>query len=332
MTVIVPALDEEAVIERKITDIRSQNYPAEKLQLVVVADGSQDRTVEIASTLGVECLWERERRGKSAAINRGMEVATGEITCLTDANCAMQPGALAAITARFSDPAVGIVSGAKTVSGEGGRGLGEGLYWRFESMVKAAESNLGVTMGAPGELLGIRTKLFRPLPDHVINDDFYLTCDVLDRGYAAEYASEALTTETTSASAREEFGRRARIAAGTWQTSFEFVRLAQPRRGWVAVSFLSHRLLRNIAVPVLLPLIWLLSRYLGRTHGLGRALSGAQGVAYGAATVGLATNSRILAPFSEFLLLNAAQLLGGYRWLTGSQTNLWQKPTRERWA
>lgn len=332
MTVVVAALNEETVIKEKISDLRRQDYPAERIQIVVVADGSTDETPQIADALGVETLWEPERRGKTSAINRAMRIATGEVTCLTDANCALAPGSLAAVAAQFSDPRVGIVSGAKTVSGSGGRATGEGLYWRLEAMVKTAESDLGVTMGAPGELLGIRTSLFRPIPEDIINDDFFLTCDVLDRGYAAKYAGEALTSETTADTVRDEFNRRSRIAAGTWQSCLKFAQLASPRRGWLAVSFLSHRVLRNMAVPAMLPLIWLLSRSVRRSHRSGRVLYRGQQLAYGAAVVGLVTDARALAPFSEFLLLNAAQLRGGFRWMTGSQTPLWDKPVRSTWA
>lgn len=332
MTVVVAALNEETVIEAKISDLQDQGYPADRLQIVVAADGSTDRTQQIAETLGVETLWERERRGKTSAINRAMQTATGEVTCLTDANCALAPGSLAGVAAHFSDPNVGIVSGAKTVSGSGGRAAGESLYWRIEAMVKTAESDLGVTMGAPGELLGIRTSLFRPIPADIINDDFYLTCDVLDQGYTAKYAGEALTSETTADTARDEFNRRSRIAAGTWQSCLTFARLASPRRGWLAVSFLSHRVLRNIAVPVMLPLIWILSRSVRRSSVSGRIFHRAQQLAYGAAVVGLVTDARALAPFSEFLLINAAQVRGGFRWIAGRQTPLWDKPVRSTWA
>jgi biofilm PGA synthesis N-glycosyltransferase PgaC len=332
LTVIVAAFDEEVVIEAKIKDLRSQDYPSDKLQVIVAADGSKDATAQIAESLGVECIWRADRLGKTSAINRAVEIATGEIICLTDANCALEQGSLAAIAEHFLNPRVGIVSGAKMVSGEGGRGAGEGLYWRYEAMLKAHESELGVTMGAPGELLGIRSSLFRPIPAEIINDDFYLTCDVLDQGYESKYASEALTSEETPDSAREEFGRRTRIAAGTWQSSLAFSRLASPRRGWLAVSFISHRILRNMVVPLALPVIWLLSRRVGRSYPLSRLLYRGQWVAYVAAAVGIVTDARALAPFSEFLLVNAAQLRGGFRWLTGRQNPLWDKPVRKKWA
>ena len=199
-------------------------------------------------------------------------------------------------------------------------------------MLKTRESHLGVTMGAPGELLGIRSKLFGPIPSHIINDDFFLTCDVLDQGYESRYAPRAITSEQTTESARQEFDRRTRIAAGTWQSCSSFVRLGSPQRGWLSVSFLSHRILRNAVVPVSLPLIWVLSRHLARRHGWAKTLYLGQDLAYLGAFVGIVTDIRALAPLSEFLLVNAAQVRGGFRWISGRQNPLWDKPVRKRWA
>jgi hypothetical protein len=227
---------------------------------------------------------------------------------------------------------VGIVGGSKTVHGEGGRAASEGLYWRYEAMLKESESALGITMGAPGELLAIRTSIFRPIPEHIINDDFYLTCDALAQGYSTKYAGNAVTSETNPESIGREFSRRTRIAAGTWQTCATFSSLGSPSRGWVALGFLSHRIMRNIVVPLTLPAIWILSRYVGRAGGFGRLLLRAQNVAYLAAIGGLITDGRYLAPFTEFALINAAQICGGVRWMNGNQTTIWEKPIRDKWA
>ena len=187
-------------------------------------------------------------------------------------------------------------------------------------------------MGAPGELLGLRSKLFRPIPSHIINDDFFLTCDVLDQGYESRYAARAMTSEETTESARQEFDRRTRIAAGTWQSCRSFFHLGSPRRGWLSVSFLSHRILRNIVVPVSLPVIWVLSRHLAKRHGWAQVVYRGQGLAYLGAFLGMVTDVRALAPLSEFLLVNAAQVRGGLRWIGGRQNPLWDKPVRKRWA
>jgi glycosyltransferase involved in cell wall biosynthesis len=331
MTVLIPALDEEEVIGHKVDDTLSQDYPAGKLEVMVVADGSVDRTAEVARSRGAVVLWEPERRGKSAAVNRGVGAASGEVVCLSDANCALAPGSLRALASHLADRRVAVVSGAKRVEGAGARGAGEGLYWRLESYLKHCESALDCVMGSPGELSGVRRDTFRPIPPGVVNDDYHLVCDALVRGYAVRYAPEAATTEAVSPTLAEEFERRTRIAAGTWQTTLGHLRLADPRRGWVAVAFLSHRVLRSLVVPLVLPVLWLASAALARQSRLARLLLLGQSLGYGAAAVAAVRDDAALAPAYQFAFTNVATLRGAWRHVTGRQTVAWRRTQRTEW-
>lgn len=328
MTVVVPAFDEEAVIGAKIVDTFAQDYPHDRLEVVVVADGSSDGTAAIARQQGVRVLWRPQRQGKSRAVNRGVAAARGELVCLSDANCALAPGSLRRLAAGFADPRVAVVSGAKTVTGTGAKGRGEGLYWRFESWIKQAESALGCTMGAPGEICGLRRSLFRPLPPDVIADDYHLVCDALARGYAVRYAPEAVAREDVSDRVADEFERRTRIGAGSWQTTLAHLRLADPRRGWTAVAFVSHRLLRNVVVPSLLPVLWLVSARGARKDRCVRGLLWLQSGAWAAAATGAAADEAVLAVPFQFALTNLATLRGGWRYLTYRQPAVWKKVRR----
>jgi poly-beta-1,6-N-acetyl-D-glucosamine synthase len=332
MTVIIPALDEEAVIESKLDDTLAQDYPPELLEIVVVADGSSDRTAELAERRpGLRLLWAPERRGKANAVNRGAAAARGELLCLTDANCALAPGALRALAAEFRDPDTAVVSGVKSVVGAGTSGQGEGMYWRLESYVKRCEAALGGVMGAPGELCGVRRADFRPIPARVINDDYHLTCDALARGRRVGYAPGAVAVEEVSAGVAEELERHSRIAAGTWQTTLQHLRLADPRRGWVAVAFLSHRVLRSIVVPPLLPVLLVASGCLAGRSRAARLLFAAQAGGYGAALVGgLTDQPKAAAPF-QFVLTNLATLRGAWRYCTRRQPVAWRRVNRGAW-
>jgi poly-beta-1,6-N-acetyl-D-glucosamine synthase len=332
MTVVIPALDEEAVIDSKLDDTLAQDYPAELLEVVVVADGSSDGTAGLAARRPeVRLLWAAERRGKATAVNRGAAVARGELLCLTDANCSLAPGTLRALAAEFRDPNTAVVGGAKSVVGAGARGRGEGLYWRLESHVKRSEAALGGAMGAPGELCGVRRDAFRPIPAGVINDDYHLTCDALVRGLRVGYAPDAVAVEEVSAGVAEELERHSRIAAGTWQTTLRHLRLADPRRGWVAVAFLSHRVLRSIVVPLLLPVVLVASARLAGRSRVARLLFAAQAGGYGAALVGgLTDQPRAAAPF-QFLLTNVATLRGAWRYCARRQPVAWRRVHRGAW-
>ncbi len=328
LTVLVAALDEEACIGAKIADTRRQDYGGEAFDVVVVADGSADGTARIAGEHGATVLWRPERRGKSAAVNRGMAAATTDVVVMTDANCSLAPGSLKAVGEAFWDPRVAVVSGAKTVGGEGAGGAGEGLYWRFESRLKRGESALGVTMGAPGELCGVRRSTFRPIPAGVVNDDYHLTCDALVRGLSVVYVPAARTSEAVSETVAEEFERRTRIAAGTWQTTLQHLALAAPSQGWTAVCFLSHRVLRSIVVPPLLPLLWVGAGLRAPRSRWARLLWWGQTAFYASAAAGYVADVRAFgAPF-QFVFVNVATLRGAARFLRGTQPVAWRRVRR----
>ena len=332
MTVVIPALDEEAIIERKLEDTLAQDYPPELLEVVVVADGSSDNTATLARRRPeVNALWAPERDGKAAAINRGVAVARGELVCLTDANCALAPGALRALAAEFSDPATAVVGGDKSVVGPGARGGGEGMYWRIESRIKRWEASLGGAMGIPGEICGVRRAMFRPIPAGVFNDDYHLACDALVRGLRVGYAAGAIAVEEVSNGIADELERRSRIAAGTWQTTLAHLRLADPRRGWVAVGFASHRVLRSLVVPPLLPVLLVLSGYLARRSSTARILFAIQASGYGTALVGGLTDHRKTAAAFQFMLTNLATLRGGWRYCLRRQPVAWRRVRRGPW-
>lgn len=325
MTVVIAAYNEAEIIAQKLEDTWAQDYPADRLEVIVVADGSTDNTAAIATMNATEVLFYPERSGKSAAINRAIEIARGEIVCMTDANCSLAPGALKAVARPFADGRVAVVSGAKATAGSGTLAAGESLYWRFESRVKAAESDFGVAMGAHGELCAVRRATWRPIPEGVINDDFFLTLDALERGYQARFVPDAVALEPAPDGASNEFERRTRIAAGTWQGLARHRSLGSPRRGVLAFAFWSHRVLRNVVVPILLPVTFVLSFMLARRSRLARVLLRCQVLSYTAAASGLVAEARALGPFTEVALVNAANVRGGWRYLSGRQPVAWKK-------
>jgi len=191
VTLVIAAYNEEDVIARKLENSLGLDYPSDRLQIIVAADGSSDSTAEIVrsySDRGVELSYSPERMGKSAAVGRALSLARGDVVVLSDANNLYAADALRLLVAPFADPRVGAVSGAKVVSGEeGGVGESEGAYWRYESFIKAQETRLGSCTGACGEILAVRRELLEPPPASVINDDFYIAMRVIRKGYRLVY-------------------------------------------------------------------------------------------------------------------------------------------------
>lgn len=324
LTVIIAAYNEERLIEGKVRDTWRQDYPRDRLHVLVVTDGSTDSTAAAAERAGACVLNGSQREGKSAAVNRGIAAAGTELVCLSDANCVLAPDTLRAIVQPFNDPRVAVVSGVKSVGGGGASGSGESIYWRLESRVKAAESVFGAVMGAPGEICGLRRSTVRTIPPGVINDDYHLTCDALSRRYHVRFASRATASEMVSDTMTDELERRTRIAAGTCQTTLHHLELADPRRGWTAVAFISHRVLRTLVAPALLPLVLTGSAALAPRSRIARIALSGQLLAWTAAALGAHSDRRALAIPYQFALTNVTTLRGAVRYLSGRQPLAWR--------
>jgi biofilm PGA synthesis N-glycosyltransferase PgaC len=182
LSVLIPAHNEERWIRRKIENALELDYPRERLRIVVASDASTDRTVEIArefSGAGVEVVAFPQRLGKEAMLNRLVPQAHGEILVVTDANALLQRDAIKMLSRHFVDPCVGCVTGKRIcVLQEGvAPGLGESMYWRYESWIKQSESRVHSCLGAHGQLYAVRREVFPRLGK--VGDDFYIPMKIL---------------------------------------------------------------------------------------------------------------------------------------------------------
>ena len=346
VTLLIAAYNEAAVISQKLKNSLSLNYPANCLQILVTADGSDDNTPALVRQFadqGVELCYEPPRRGKMAAINRAMSHARGQIVVFSDANNFYDADALQYLVAPFADPNVGAVSGAKVIlKGDGALGDSEGLYWKYESYIKKQETVLGSCAGVAGEILAIRRELFESPPDHIINDDFYMAMRLIRRGYRVVYAPQARSYERVSLSAQDEVARRARIVAGRYQAIGLVGELLPWQQPLVTWQIISHKYLRPL-VPLALVGALLTNLWVSLWPGNGRSwhrlttpfnwifLAG-QMAFYGAAWLGSQERrgkvGKILYIPYFFVNSNIAALIGLYRYLTRQQTTLWQRVKR----
>lgn len=257
VTLMVCAYNEEDIISEKMSNTHSLDYPADRLHLVWVTDGSTDNTNSILSTYpDVKIVFSPERRGKSAALKHGIKEVYTEIVIMTDANTMLNPEAIREIVRLMQDPKVGCVSGEKKVmakSDSDEAAQGEGLYWKYESTLKRLDSELYSAMGAAGELCVIRRQLMTDIPDDTLLDDFVISMEIVRMGYKIAYTSKAFAMEYGSADLHEESKRKRRIAAGGLQSSWRLRSLMNPlRHPVVAFQFVSHRVLRWTITPVCL--------------------------------------------------------------------------------
>ncbi len=251
VTMVVAAWNEAGVIRAKIENTLAQQYPPDRLDLVVVSDGSTDATDEIvaeyaARTGRVTLLQTAGRQGKSVALNLGVPCARGEVVVLTDANAIFREDAVAQLVRGFASPTIGAVSGQLRYRAGEGLEEGESFYWRYEQKVKRAEAALESLLGANGSIYAIRRSLFRPLRPRDVND-FRIPYEVLLQGYAVVLAPEAVSYEEAAPSLWDEYRRKVRIMARAIPTMLGLLwpTLAQGRL-FLAWQLVSHKLLREI--------------------------------------------------------------------------------------
>ena len=257
MTLFIAAYNEEQVVDEKMANCLDLDYPREKLHIVWCTDGSNDHTVERLGCWPQATVFHiPERGGKTAAINRGLQFIHTPLVAFTDANTMLNKASLRLIAHAFLDEKVGCVAGEKRIQtnekADAAQG-GEGLYWRYESALKALDSRLYSAAGAAGELFAIRRELFQPLEEDTLLDDFVLSLRIVEQGYRIAYLKEAYAMESGSANLFEEEKRKVRIAAGGLQSIARLWPLFNPLRyGIFSFQYVSHRVLRWSITPVLL--------------------------------------------------------------------------------
>jgi cellulose synthase/poly-beta-1,6-N-acetylglucosamine synthase-like glycosyltransferase len=248
LTLIISAYNEAAVIRKKIENALSLDYPADRREIVVISDASDDGTddtVKQYASQGVRLFRQAERRGKTAGLNAALPTVGGEIVVFSDANAMYREDALRMLVRNFADANVGCVTGeARYLPGGDVADIGERLYWSYEMQIKRLETALGSMVGGDGAIYAIRKSLWRSLPENAIND-FLNPLQIVAAGWRAIYEPGAVCFEETAGGTRAEYRRRVRIVSRSWRAVFQSRGVLNPLRvGFFAWSLLSHKVLR----------------------------------------------------------------------------------------
>jgi len=250
VTLLITAYNEETVITKKIENSLKLDYASGKLQILIAADGSSDRTPELVKQFGdrVELNYLPARQGKMAAINRAIPLVRGDVIVFSDANNMYEPDALKKLIAPFADPTVGATTGAKLIIQDGGDlSSAEGMYWKYESWIKKNQTQLGTCTSSVGEMLAVRRSAYMEPPNNIINDDYYIVLDLIKRGFRVCYVPEARSLEYISANEQDEITRRSRISTGHYQAIFLSPALLPFNRPGVIWHIISHKFCRALS-------------------------------------------------------------------------------------
>jgi glycosyltransferase involved in cell wall biosynthesis len=334
VSVVMAAYNEEAAIRARLDNLVAVDYPADRLEIIVASDGSDDATVDIINGYhahGVRVL-ALGRVGKAEALNAAVAEAGGDILVFTDANTMFEHGALRALVAPFADPEVGGAAGDQRylpATGQGNDAGGERSYWDFDRRIKLAESVAGSTVAATGAIYAIRRELFEPVRAGV-TDDFITSTAVIARGRRLVFAADAAAWEPVAPSNRLEYRRKVRIMTRGLRGVAARRALLDPRRtGFYAIQLASHKVLRRLmAVPLLVvglgaPLLWGQGAFYQLATIGAAAVAGLGAVGLGAPRSRLGRH-RIAALAAFFVLVNVASLEAVWNLLTGRRIDRWE--------
>jgi cellulose synthase/poly-beta-1,6-N-acetylglucosamine synthase-like glycosyltransferase len=322
VSAIVAAYNEQEVIAQRITNLRSLDYPPDRLQVIVASDGSSDHTVSRARAAGADVVLELPRGGKIRAQDAAVEAAGGELLVFSDANAVWDRDALKRLVAGFADPKIGYVCGDVSFLDAGGTNQ-EGLYWRYEMWLRRMESALHSVTSGNGAIYATRREAYLKV-DPLAGHDLSFPFNMVKRGWRAIYVTEAHATEKMAPSIEGEFTRKRRMARRTWPTVFGGG-LMSPR-GYsplYALMIFSHRILRYLVpflhIVALAANIALLGQ--GWLYIVTLVL---QLALFAGALLAPIVPTRLLLVARYYVVTNWALAAGLWDWLRGERSPVWE--------
>jgi cellulose synthase/poly-beta-1,6-N-acetylglucosamine synthase-like glycosyltransferase len=334
VAVVVAAYNEERHIGERIRNLLELDYPPESLRIYIGSDCSSDATVAIATSMTTDRVVVAPfatRRGKPSVVNDLVARTSEDIVVFTDANTRFAPDAVRRIVRRFDEQSVGCVSGELRLVASSGAENQDHIYWRYERFLKFFEARAGILLGANGGIYAVRRALYVPVPPNTVVDDFWISFDIVRRGYRCDYDPEAVAYEHVPERIADEFGRRVRIGAGNFQALREFYALLSPRRGMVAVAFLSHKVLRWFVPHLMISAAC--ANVLLLDSPFYAVFAAAQVAFYGVAAIGYRMGKSGPVPLPLrlplfFVSMNIALLRGFVRYLSGKVGGTWERTAR----
>jgi cellulose synthase/poly-beta-1,6-N-acetylglucosamine synthase-like glycosyltransferase len=329
VSLLIAAYNEDKHLVEKLANIQQLDYPQERLEVIIVSDGSTDRTNEILRSIdtpNIRVILLPERRGKANAVNVAVQSAQHDLLIFSDAATLFEPQAIRRMVRHFVDPRVGVVCGSVSFRRTSESQQTEGLFWKFETMLRLMEARLNATLTASGAIYALRRQCFSPLTTRTVIEDFVVPMRARKLGFQVLYDPEAVAVEVAPASVEGEFTRRERLAVGSFRALREFMTV--PLTGFSWFAFLCHKLLRWI-VPFAL-IVLFVSNTLILSRPIYRIPFAGQSLLYAWAGLGYVFRDRLQKVrywrLGYFLLgMNVAFLVGFVRFLIGREEGTWQR-------
>lgn len=334
VAVVLCGHNEADRLPERLRNLAATDYPAERLRLVVVDDGSNDGTEqavhEAAAELAVPVtlLRQPERRGKPAGLNLARGQVTETVVVLTDVRQRFDAATIPHLVQALADPAVGAVSGhleiAASAAGVGG---GVGRYWLIERQLRADEARLDSCIGCTGAVYALRRSLWPEIPEDTLIDDVEIPLRIAATGARIDFEPAARAFDPQALDPAREAVRKQRTLAGNFQLLARHPRWILPggHRLWWGLFW--HKIAR-LLVPPALAVVLVASLALAPGQPFYATAATGQVLLYALGLLGLANpawQARVYTVPASFLFLQWQVIRGFWLWLTPRGTGAWAR-------
>jgi len=328
LTVVLAIYNSSKLLTQRVNNIFDSNYPKEKINLLIVSDGSTDNPQSILTELNnpsVKLIHYDENKGKSFALNYAQQYIETDVVAFADIRQSFHPDALLHLASMLTDKTVGAVSGNLKIKSTSDTEE-QGLYWRYEKAIRKKESDLYSLLGVTGAIYMTRTALLPPIPEDALLDDMYIPLTMVKQGYKIKFCEGAIAYDTASSSVQEEFTRKVRTLAGNYQLIKQLPWLLSISQNPVFFQFVSHKLAR-LAMPI--ALIFLLISSAMIESNLITLFFWGQVAFYLYTLIGYSSKNYhlpLIKTCISFCSLNLAALVATWKYFTVDDiTSLWKK-------
>ncbi len=329
VSILISAFNEDAVIKARIENLLASDYCNEKMEIILVSDGSTDDTVKIAHCLkhpNLKIIDNPHRQGKAECLNLAAKAAKSEILIFTDARQNFAPDAIAELAIPFFDPDVVGVSGELLIApSKPGSLRGLSSYWKMERRLRNFEAQFWSTIGSTGAIHAIRASHFTPLPDDTILDDVVIPMQATKQGGRIIFSRTAKAFDPQPLNSKREKIRKIRTLGGNFQMLFRYPQWLVPWGHPLWWQLISHKYLRILA-PVMIIACAASNVTLLAFHPIYAVLCSIQFTMYMASFLGLYTPLAQFRPFSlaaSFAFLNAMSVAGLFYFFSSAKRKGW---------
>lgn len=335
VTVIIAAYNEEQVIKDRVDNLLQQDFPLDKLTILIGSDGSTDKTNDILTAFNEPQLkihLFQENRGKANVLNDLFEKTEDDIVVLSDANTNFEASAIRRLVTHFKNESVGAVCGELNLYNPNKNDNKDNVYWKYEQFLKEKEGQLDALLGANGAIYAIRKKLYVPIPKNTIVDDFLIVMNIAKANYSIIYDKLAVANEEIAPSIKEESKRRVRIGTGNYQAFSNLLWALNPCIGWRFFTYFSHKVLRWFTPHFMVIVFFINILLLGNIAY--NALFAVQLLAYYSAYWGVKESKKglkvpvLVAFLAFFVSMNFSLLKGFYQFAFKNVKGTWQRTSR----